>query len=111
MWRYRKSPTDHADSQQDNTPGQTYDRVIYFLIAIKGWQVFEGPILDFLDGKFLGHVLRKNEKQRIALRDEMAREGKEFKGWKVIKSVTYIFGTQYVVMVIVAWALFFIYIG
>lgn len=88
---------------QDATPGQSYERVIYFLIAIKAWQVFEGPILDYLDGKLLGHVLRKNEKQRIKLRDEMALEGKEFKGWKVYKSVTMFFGGQYVIMVIVSW--------
>lgn len=77
--------------------------MIYFLIAIKAWQVFEGPILDYLDGRFLGHALRMNEKKRIELRNKMAREGHEFLGWKVWRPATIFFGCQYVIMVIVSW--------
>lgn len=88
---------------QDATPGGGYERVMYVLITIKGWQAVEGLVLDVLDGKLLGHVLRRSEKQRVALRDEMGKRGEEFVGWRVIRPVTMFFGGQYVVMVIVSW--------
>lgn len=89
--------------QQDATPGQSYDRVIYVLIAIKGWQILEGPIFDFLDGKLMGHTLRMSEKQRLKYDAEREEAGIEASGFKIKRPVTWVVGVQYVTMVIISW--------
>jgi hypothetical protein len=89
--------------QQDKTPGQSYDRVIYLLLAIKGTQVLLGPIYDYLDGRWMGHTLRKSEKQRIKLREDMAVEGVELPGWKVHRPTTWTVSCQLGAMVVVSW--------
>lgn len=94
---------DSANTQQDSTPGQTYDRVIYLLIAIKAWQVLEGPIFDFLDGRLLGHTLRLSEKQRIAFDEKREEEGVELRGLQKSRPVTTVVLVQYVSMVIISW--------
>jgi membrane protein DedA with SNARE-associated domain len=77
--------------------------VIYLLIAIKAFQVLLGPIYDYLDGKLLGHSLRRSEKKRLAMRDEKLAKGEEYPGWKVHKPTTWFFGMQYLGMVLVSW--------
>ncbi|BEJ14818.1 hypothetical protein CspHIS471_0405850 [Cutaneotrichosporon sp. HIS471] len=94
---------------QDATPGQTYDRVIYVLIAIKAWQVLEGPVFDWLDGRMLGHTLRMSEKKRLKHDEECEVTGKELPGLRRYRPVTIIVACQYVSMVIISWILFFIY--
>lgn len=88
---------------QDATPGQTYDRVIYVLIAIKAWQVLEGPFFDWLDGRMLGHTLRLSEKKRLKFDEEREATGQELSGLKRYRPVTIIVAFQYVSMVIISW--------
>jgi len=90
-------------SQQDSTPGKSYDRVIYFLIAVKAVQFCLGPIYDYLDGIWLGHSLRRNEKRRIEMKEEMQARGDTFKGWRVSRKVFYIFGSQLGLMILTSW--------
>ncbi|WVR03906.1 hypothetical protein IAU60_000905 [Kwoniella sp. DSM 27419] len=94
---------------QDKTPGKTYDRVIYFLIAIKAFQVCLGPIYDYLDGRLLGHSLRMNESKRLALRKERLANGQPFRGWLPDKKWLRVFGTQFVLMVLCSWVLYLTY--
>lgn len=92
-----------AKTQQDSTPGKGYDRVIYFLIVVKFVQFCLGPIYDYLDGKLLGHSLRRNEKARIAMREEMRERGEWFPGWRVSRRAFYVFGTQLGLMILASW--------
>lgn len=89
--------------QQDHTPGKVYDRVIYFLIAVKAFQFCMGPILDFLDGRLLGHTLRKNEKDRLELLKDCQDRGIELPGWRVNRLTLCIFGGQFVLMILTSW--------
>lgn len=89
--------------QQDATPGQTYDRVIYLLIAIKAWQVLEGPVFDWLDGRMLGHTLRMSEKRRLKFDQIREETGQQLPGLKRSRPVTIIVACQYVSMVIISW--------
>jgi hypothetical protein len=73
------------------------------LIAIKAFQVLLGPIYDYLDGRLLGHSLRRSEKKRLEMRDEKLAKGEEYLGWKVHKPTTWFFGCQYAAMVLVSW--------
>ncbi|TXT11548.1 uncharacterized protein COLE_01958 [Cutaneotrichosporon oleaginosum] len=93
---------------QDATPGQTYDRVIYVLIAIKAWQVLEGPVFDWLDGRMLGHTLRMSEKKRLKFDEEREATGQELPGLKRYRPVTIIVACQYVSMVIISWVVRFV---
>jgi hypothetical protein len=58
---------------------------------------------DYLDGKLLGHSLRKSEASRIALQKEQEARGEEFKGWEVKKWVFWLFGGQLACMIFVSW--------
>jgi hypothetical protein len=106
--------------QQDRSGG-SYDNVIYLLIAIKAWQVCLGPIYDFLDGKLLGHALRKSERKRTELRalDKAAYENEHISvdavltsdsgthrrltGWRPSRLVCRIVGTELGCAIVVAW--------
>ena len=77
--------------------------MIYLLIAIKAFQVLLGPIYDYLDGRLLGHSLRRSEKRRLEIRDEKLAKGEEFRGWTVHKPTSWFFGLQYAGMVVVSW--------
>jgi hypothetical protein len=92
-----------TDLQQDKTPGRGYSRVIYFLIAIKAVQFCLGPIYDYLDGKLLGHSFRRSEKRRIAIREENFASGNLYRGWRVQRWATYVFGGQLVLMILTSW--------
>ena len=89
--------------QQDRTPGKTYDRVIYFLIAVKAFQVLLGPIYDYLDGKLLGHSLRRNEADRLAIRKDKELRGETFPGWQVSRWSLCLFGGQFACMILCSW--------
>jgi hypothetical protein len=49
-------------------------------MAYKGLQIFLPFGYDWLDGKWLGHSLRKGEKERVALRDSVKAQGIEMRG-------------------------------
>lgn len=89
--------------QQDRTPGKTYERVIYFLLAIKAVEVIWGPIYDWLDGKWLGHSLRMPEKKRVAFRKKVLEEKQDLRGWRVEKPVLYSVAGIMTVWVTVGW--------
>lgn len=79
------------------------------MIAIKSWQILEGPLFDFLDGKLLGHTLRMNEKQRLKYDAEREEAGVDAPGYRIKKPVTWVVGLQYVTMVIISWVVSNIY--
>lgn len=62
-----------------------------------------GPIYDYLDGKLLGHSLRKNEADRLALRKEKELNGETFPGWQVSRTSLCIFGGQFALMILCSW--------
>lgn len=62
-----------------------------------------GPILDFLDGRLLRHTLRKNEKKRLELLKDTVDRGETLPGWRVVKPVLYVFGGQFILMVLTSW--------
>jgi hypothetical protein len=93
--------------KQDNTPSQSYNRVIYFLLAIKGLQVLLGPLYDYLDGRLLGHTLRKSEKGRLNLAVNMARQDVVLPGWKIHLPTTWTVICQLGIMVVVSWVVSF----
>lgn len=78
------------------------------MIAIKAFQVLLGPIYDFLDGRLLGHSLRKSEAARIKLREEQEARGEEFKGWEVKRWVFWLFGGQLGAMILVSWVVSYV---
>ena len=88
---------------QDKTPGHTYERVIYMLIAIKAIDIFVGPIYDYLDGRWLGHSLRMPEKARVAFRTEAIEQKKDLRGWRVEKKVFWSVAGIMTAWVVVGW--------
>ena len=67
--------------QQDSTPGESYNRVIYTRITIESIAIVLGPIYDYLDGKWLGHSLRMSETDRVAYRNRVKAEKLDVRGW------------------------------
>lgn len=105
MDRRRKTSRLPADiRQQDRSPTNSYDGLIYFLIAIKAVEVILGPVYDYLDGKWLGHSLRMNEAKRVAFRNRAIEEKLDVKGWRVERKVLLGALGQLSVMIVVAWA-------
>jgi hypothetical protein len=91
-------------SQQDRTPNQTYERVFYLLIAIKSIEVLWGPVYDYLDGRWLGHSLRRPELERLRIRKEAAATPDDLPGWRVSKVVRGVVGLQLCAMIVASWA-------
>lgn len=110
--------------QQDRSGG-SYNNVIYFIIAINAWQVCLGPIYDFLDGRSLGHALRKPEQKRLGMvqgsrtecqdasapdhpqssetHEGPARSSTYYKGWQPNKTACLVVGTELTCAIVVAW--------
>lgn len=82
-----------------------------------------GPIYDYLDGRWLGHALRKPELKRLAMTsaakaaaegemiaethgteadDDRVRSGR-LRGWEPSKTACVVVGTELVCAIIVAW--------
>lgn len=80
--------------------------MIYFLICVKAFQFCMGPILDFLDGRMLKHTLRKNEKNRLRLLRETVEKGETLPGWRVNRPLLYIFGGQFILMIVTSWVIY-----
>lgn len=85
-------------------------------------QVCLGPIYDLLDGRLLGHALRKPERKRLELRladksmDDIepfpatttragvrADSDRTLRGWRPSKLVCGIVGTELACAIVVAW--------
>jgi len=96
--------------------------VIYLLIAIKAVQVCLGPVYDLLDGKWLGHALRKPERKRLELMladksvdsiDHLPATSSGnyipvdtdhgLKGWRPSKLVYGVVGAELACAILVAW--------
>lgn len=103
--------------QQQDRSGGSYNNVIYLLIAIKAWQICLGPIYDYLDGRWLGHALRKPEAKRRAMTVALQTEvevnasvervsllsGSRWRGWRPSKTACAIVGTELMCAIVVAW--------
>ncbi|KAJ7142021.1 major facilitator superfamily domain-containing protein [Mycena crocata] len=96
-----------AGTIQDQTPGNTYERVIYFFVAMKALEFSLGAFYGILDGRYLGSVLtigepERNRKERAGLMDDLP-------GRRPSKVATTVGFSMLAAMVVVAWALFFVY--
>lgn len=99
-------------------------------MAIKAWQVVLGPIYDYLDGRWLGHALRRPESKRLAMHKanqtasaessesgaELDTEGagpspirapRQLKGWQPNRKACVIVGSELGCAIIVAWVVSF----
>ncbi|KAH8658312.1 major facilitator superfamily domain-containing protein [Xylariales sp. PMI_506] len=93
-----------AGRLQDITPGQTYERVIGFFVAIKGIEFCLGLFYGLLDRRYLGGILTMSEKKRMAL--EQKGQLMDIIGRKPAKGFT-IFGlTLCASLIVIAWVLF-----
>lgn len=84
-------------------------------MVIKSWQVCLGPLYDYLDGRWLGHALRKPEIKRMTLTDAArlstnqdaqrsdVDEVRRFKGWKANKMACAVVGTELICAIVTAW--------
>jgi hypothetical protein len=90
--------------QQDRSGNNSYDNVIVLLIVYKGLNVLWPFFYDYLDGKWLGHSLRKGEKQRVALRDACLQQGVVLRGWRPSKKGMYLVMAELGALTITAWA-------
>lgn len=88
---------------QDRTPGGSYKYVIAVLIAFKSVQVFLGAFYDWLDGRWLAHSLRKSEKERVRILEELGEDRQRFKGWRAKSSVALAVGALLSALIVVAW--------
>ncbi|WWD19427.1 hypothetical protein CI109_103887 [Kwoniella shandongensis] len=98
-----------AGAIQDRSSTDSYDNVIYLLIAIKALQVVWGPIYDYLDGRWVGHSLRRGELQRIEIRKQDLEQHKDSPGWRVSRVTMFVVGGQLTALIIVAWVVYIIY--
>jgi hypothetical protein len=96
--------TNTNSQQQDRTPGKTYDRVIIFLIVIKGLEVGWGFFYNYLDGRWLNYSLRAPEKKRYETRQQAKQVEGDLPGFRVSKVVTYTVGVQLSCLIVAAWA-------
>ncbi|WVF71060.1 hypothetical protein IAT40_005857 [Kwoniella sp. CBS 6097] len=71
-----------AGAIQDLSGNNSYNNVIYLLMAYKSLQILYGFFFDWLDGRWLSHSLRKSEKERTEIRDRTVAEGVVLPGWK-----------------------------
>ena len=81
--------------------------MIYFLLAIKGVQVLLEPLYDYLDGRLIGHTLRKSEKDRLDLVVNTARQDVVLPGWRIHKPTTWAVICQLGIMAVVSWVVSF----
>ena len=92
-----------AGAIQDRSKDNSYDNVLYLIIAIKAVEVVLGPIYDVLDGRWLGHSLRMPEIKRLQFRKDARAEGERWTGWRISKKVFIFVATQLCVMIVIAW--------
>ncbi|WVR07938.1 hypothetical protein IAU60_004981 [Kwoniella sp. DSM 27419] len=98
-----------AGAIQDRTANNSYDNVLYLLIAIKSVEVCLGPIYDYLDGRWLGHSLRLPEVKRLALRRKAIEEGIDYPGWRISRKTSLIVGAELCALIVTAWVVYIVY--
>ncbi|KAH8924286.1 MFS general substrate transporter [Atractiella rhizophila] len=98
-----------AGQIQNTTPGQSYDRVIAFFIAMKGLEFCLGLTYGVIDRRFNGGILSKSEKQRLKAEADHKLRIEDCAGRRPQKWFT-IFGLCWLSSaVIVGWVLFIKY--
>lgn len=98
-----------AGAIQDRSGNNSYDNVIYLLMAYKSFQVLLGFFFFWLDGKWLGKSLRMPEKKRLAFRETVLRTGVQLTGWKSSKTGMYVGVGELVALTITAWSVYMVY--
>jgi len=98
-----------AGAIQDRSGNNSYDNVIYLLMAYKSFQVLLGFFFFWLDGKWLGKSLRMPEKKRLAFRETVLRTGVQLTGWKSSKTGMYVVVGELVALTITAWSVYMVY--
>jgi hypothetical protein len=98
-----------AGAIQDRSGNNSYDNVIFLLMAYKSFQILLGFFFFWLDGKWLGRSLRMCEKERLALRETILRTGVQLKGWQPSKAAMYLVVGELVALTITAWSVYIVY--
>ncbi|KAL2670216.1 hypothetical protein Neosp_014683 [[Neocosmospora] mangrovei] len=96
-----------AGRLQDLTPGQTYERVVGFFVAVKGLEFCLGLFYGVLDRRYLAGILTMSEKKRLVV--EKAGELGAPVGRKPAKSFTFVGIGLLCSMIIISWVLFIRY--
>ncbi|KAM6506628.1 hypothetical protein FSOLCH5_013601 [Fusarium solani] len=96
-----------AGRLQDLTPGQTYERVVGFFVAVKGLEFCLGLFYGVLDRRYLAGILTTSEKKRLVV--EKAGELGAPVGRKPAKPFTFVGTVLLCSMIIVSWVLFIRY--
>jgi len=98
-----------AGAIQDRSGNNSYDNVIYLLMAYKSFQILLGFFFFWLDGRWLGKSLRMPERKRLAFRETILRTGVQLKGWEPTKLGMYIVMGELVALTITAWSVYMVY--
>ncbi|ORX34136.1 major facilitator superfamily domain-containing protein [Kockovaella imperatae] len=92
-----------AGAIQDRSQDNSYNNVIYLIVAIKCLEVILGPVYDVLDGRWLGHSLRMPEKKRIRFRTDIKAQGDPLIGWRSDRTAFTIVIAELSVAIVAAW--------
>lgn len=98
-----------AGAIQDRSGNNSYDNVIYLLMAYKSFQILLGVFFFWIDGRWLGKSLRMPERKRLAYRDTVLRTGVQLKGWKPSKVGMYIVMGELAAVIVTAWSVYVVY--
>ncbi|TXT16095.1 hypothetical protein VHUM_00598 [Vanrija humicola] len=98
-----------AGALQDATPHQSYNYVIYLIIAVKVFDVFLGPFYIWLDRMWLNGSLQVSEARRVAILQEAKAEGETLKGLKTSRWTTVTCGGLYIACAACGIALYVVY--
>nr|XP_018999164.1 uncharacterized protein I203_08308 [Kwoniella mangroviensis CBS 8507]OCF62625.1 hypothetical protein I203_08308 [Kwoniella mangroviensis CBS 8507] len=98
-----------AGAIQDLSGTNSYDNVIYLLMAYKSLQILYGFFFAWLDGKWLANSLRKGEKERVAIREAALANNVVLPGWKPSKWGMWIVMGELVALTITAWVVYIVY--
>ncbi|RSL94354.1 hypothetical protein CDV31_014342 [Fusarium ambrosium] len=96
-----------AGRLQDLTPGQTYERVVGFFVAVKGLEFCLGLFYGVLDRRYLAGILTMSEKRRLVV--EKAGELGAPVGRKPAKYFTFVGIGLLCSMIVISWVLFIRY--
>ncbi|WVW83550.1 hypothetical protein I302_105571 [Kwoniella bestiolae CBS 10118] len=98
-----------AGAIQDRSGNNSYNNVIYLMMAYKSLQILYGFFFDWLDKRWLAGSLRKGEKERAAIRDAAIANNVVLPGWKPSKWGMYIIMAELVGLTITAWTVYIVY--
>ncbi|KAJ6588645.1 major facilitator superfamily domain-containing protein [Mycena capillaripes] len=100
---------------QDKTPTgpHTYNKVMYFLIALKSVDVFYGMLYHILDGRYFGGVLRMSEAEKLRDVQRQEQEGsagaREYPLKRPVRLWTVLGLGVMFALVVTAWVLYLVY--